>query len=75
MATISFVLFKMLSMPNGRRQKKKGKRKKHIVGGGKEKVAGEGQQVLDLDTAKAREEETGGKPQEDKYAIVWLVPM
>lgn len=55
--------------------KKKGKRKKHIVGGGKEKVAGEGQQVLDLDTAKAREEETGGKPQEDKYAIVWLVPM
>lgn len=75
MATISFVLLKMLSMPNGRRQKKKGKRKKHIVGGGKEKVAGEGQQVLDLDTAKAREEETGGKPQEDKYAIVWLVPM
>lgn len=55
--------------------KKKGKRKKHIVGEGKEKVADEGQQVLDLDTATAREEETGGKPREDKYAIVWLVPM
>lgn len=49
---------------------------KHIVGGGGgEKVEDEGQQVLlgYLETAKAREEKTGGKPQEDKYAIVWLV--
>lgn len=45
------------------------------MGVGAEKVADEGQQVLlgYLETAKAREEKTGGKPQEDKYAIVWLV--